>query len=175
MTAIPAARRILQQEETRSQAALSEATMTRFGAMANFLALYESTQHDFNLNGRYNIIATPYQFSDGYITYPFPFEVVDVLVFNGEENGTSGTTEIDVKWKPESSGVFATIFSTTPKFLFSAGANQFCRIGNAPTGFTSPILSKTQFAAWDYLRLDVLAAASGDVRGVFVKVFVRPI
>jgi len=175
MTAIPAARRILQQEETRSQAAVSEATLTRFGAMANFLALYEASQHDFNLNGRYNIIAAPYQFGDGYITYPFPFEIVDVMLFNGESNGSSGRTVIDVKWKPEASGAWATIFSTTPKFDWDASANSFCRIGNNPAKFTRPVLSKAQFAAYDYLRLDMLEHPVGDVRGVFVKVFIRPI
>lgn len=175
MTALVGARKILQQEEVRSQAALSEATMARFGQMANFLALYELAQHDFNLNGRYNILATPYQFADGYITYPFPFEIVDILLFNGEVNGSSGTTEIDVKWKPEASGSFATIFSTTPKFAFNGAANSFCRIGSAPANFTSPVLSKSTFAAYDYLRLDVLTACVGDVRGVFAKVFIRPI
>jgi hypothetical protein len=175
MTAISDRKFIMQQEETKFNSAVSESLVSRMGAVTNFIVNRELTQHDFNLNGKYNIIPAPYQFGDGYITYPFPFEIVDVMLFTGEAVGTSGTTEIDVKWKPESSGSFATIFSTTPKVTGSSPINRFVRVGGpGVTGMNRPVLSKTTFNAYDYLRLDVLQHRAGNVNGIFLKIFVRP-
>ena len=165
---------LIQQEETKFQAAVSESVMSRVGSMNNFLANRENSQHDFNLNGKFNIIATPYQFGDGYITYPWPWEIVDVFLFTGELVGTSGTSEIDVKWIAEGGVSYASIFSTTPKFTSSASPNRWVRIGQVVTGFTAPVLSKSTFDAYDTLRLDVLQTTVGDVNGLFVKIFVRP-
>lgn len=176
MTAIPASRQIIQQEETRSQAAVSESTMTRMGAMNNFLALKECTAHDFNLNGAYNIVNTPNLAIDGPITYPFNFEIVAAIIYAGNGMGSSGTTEIDVKWKPETGGSFASIFSTTPKFDSTATPFDSARNGaTPPTGFTAPVLAKTTFNAFDILHLDLLQAQLGPVNGVYLKLFIRPI
>lgn len=174
MTDVTAERNLLQEEECRSNAAVSEATMTRFAAMANFLALREFTQHDFNLNGKYNMVTIPNLNVDGYVTYPFAWEIIDILLITGSANGSSGTTEIDLKWKPEASGSFATIFSTTPKFTSSAGAGAVARIGQAAANMTAPVLSKTQFDAYDIVKLDILQAVAGTVNGCFIKLFIRP-
>jgi len=165
---------LIQQEETKFQAAVSESVMSRVGAVNNFIVNRENSQHDFNLNGAYNIFAPPFYFGDGYITYPWPFEIVDVLLFTGETIGTSGTTEVDLKWKPEIGGTYQSIFSTTPKFDTTAAINDFTRQGKVSTGFIAPVLSKSQFDAFDVLKLDVLQTISGPVNGLFVKVFVRP-
>lgn len=175
MTAITESRAIIQIEETRAQAAVSESTMTRMGAMNNFLALREFTQHDFNINGVYNLVTLPCIALDGFVTYPFAFEIFDVIIYSGSGIGSSGTTELDLKWKPENSGVFASIFTTTPKFNSGAAASSSARLGNAQTGFTSPILSKSTFAAYDTLRFDLLSAMVGDVDGAYLKIFIRPI
>lgn len=175
MTDIVGRRRILQQEEVRSNAAVSESTMSRFGAMANFLALYECSQHDFNLNGSYNILETPFQFGDGFITYPFPFEIVDVILFSGELNGSGGSTEVDIKWRSESGPTFESIFTTKPKFTNAVTPNDFTRVdGPTKTGFTKPVINKKLFNAYDILMLSVETAVEGMARGVFVKVFIRP-
>lgn len=177
MADITPRRNQIQQEETRFQAAVSESTMSRVGAGINFINTAQMTQHDFNLNGRFNIIVAPYQFGDGYITYPYAFEIVHCMLFTGEDVGTGGTTEIDIKWAPEDgSSPYASIFSTTPKFTSAASPNTMVRNGGpGQTGMTAPILSKSQFDAYDVLRLDVLQTTTGPVNGVFVKLFIRPI
>jgi hypothetical protein len=175
MTDIVGSRQFIQEEEVKAQAAVSESTMTRMGSMLNFIAAKEFTQHDFNLNGAYNIIPTPNLAVDGYVTYPFDFEIIDVLVFIGDVQGTSGTTEIDLKWRAEGGGAYASIFSTTPKFTYLAATGLFTRVGVAPAHFTAPVLSKTTFAAYDAIRLDVLTAVAGAAKGCFVKLFIRPI
>jgi len=175
MTDITPQRLLIQIEETRSKAAVSESTMTRMGAMNNFLALKECSQHDMNLNNAYNIIATPNLAIDGFLTFPFNFEIVEAYIFSGSSTGSGGTTNLDVKWKPQASGSYASIFSTTPKFAGgTAPAFGSANTTFADTGFTSPVLSKTQFNANDILRFDLLGAATGDVNGAYLKLFIRP-
>lgn len=174
MSDITPERLMIQQEETRSQAAVSESTMSRVGGAINFINTRHIYQHDWNLNGKYNSVVTPNVGLDGFITYPFAFEIVQFMLFSGENVGSGGITEIDVKWKPELSGAFASIFSTTPKFTNAAGANESIRIGQSRTGWTAPVLSKTEFDAYDILRFDLLQAVSGDPNGAFAKVWIIP-
>lgn len=175
MTALNPVRNIIQQEETRFEAAVSEGTLGRVGETLNLISLRQCNQADFNLNGKYNIIATPFYFGDGYITYPFPWEIVDVLLFTGENTGSSGTSEFDIKWIAEAGVSYASICSTTPKYTSSAPVNRMCRIGaTPPAGMTSAVLSKTQFDAYDIVKLDVLQAVAGSVNGAYIKIFTRP-
>lgn len=168
-------RYMIQQEETRAQAAVSESTMSRVGSSVNFINTKHIYQHDWNLNGRYNIVTPPNLALDSYITYPFPYEILEFMVFSGDAMGSSGITELDVKWKPELSGTYQSIFSTTPKLTSAAGAFESIRQGQTRTGWTAPVLSKTQFDAYDILRLDLLQAQAGNPNGVFAKVWIRPI
>lgn len=175
MTDISDRKYIIQQEETKFDAAVSESVYTRVGAVTNFLANREVTQADFNLNGKYNIVPTPHIAADGFITYPFDFEIISVMFFTGDEVGSSGTTEVDLTWRPETGGAFQSIFSTTPKITGSAAALRYVRNGGpSVSGMVNPVLSKTTFNAYDYIKLDVLQTRSGSVEGLFVKIFVRP-
>lgn len=165
---------IIQSEETQFEAAVSESVMQRMGSMNNFLANREMTAHNFNLNGFINVTPTPFFFGDGYITYPFPFEIVDFLLYSGDQVPTLGTVEVDAKWIPEGPGAYASLLTTTPKFDETAEANRHIRIGATRTGFVAPVLSKTQFDAYDTIRIDVLQSGDDDTNGAFVKIFVRP-
>lgn len=174
MTAIAPRKYTIQTEETTAQAATSESVFTRVGATNNFLAERELDQKDFNLNGLYNIIMINSD-CDGKITYPYPFEIVTLGIYNGSINGSSGLTELDVKWKPQNSGAFSSIFTTTPKFTSAAAADSSCFVGQSVAGFTAPVLLKTTFAAYDQLRIDILQTVVGTVDYAGIKIFSRPI
>ena len=166
---------MIQIEETRSQAAVSESVMTRVGGGINFINTAHVYQHSWKLNGFYNVGGAPNLALDGYITYPYAFEIVDVFLFNGSVIGSSGTTEVDVKWKPELSGAYQSIFSTTPKADSTSAAFGHIRIGQTATGFTAAVLDKSTFDPYDVLRFDLLQAMAGDPEGLELKTWIRPI
>ena len=166
---------MIQNEETKFKAAVSESLAQRVGSVTNFIVNRENSQHDFNLNGQYNIIDTPYYLGDGYISYPWAFEIVDVIMYLGDATGTSGFTELDIKWTDDTESVsYTTIFSTKPKAAPTAVPYSSVRIGQTKTGWTPAVLSKSTFAAYDKLRVDVTDAMGGPVNGVYLKLFIRP-
>ena len=145
MADITEVRNMIQQEETAPQAAVSESTMSRVGAGINFVNKRHYYNHDFNLNGFYAVV--PVQNGiDGFLTYPFAFEILDIVLKTGDSAGASGTTELDLKWKPLLSGSYASIFSTTPKYTPSAGAHATWKIGSSVTGTTAPYTSENSSA-----------------------------
>lgn len=171
-------RNIMQQEEVKADAAVSEATGSRIAGNINFVNLRHCFVHEFNLNGSYNRKNVPGRLGDGVLTYPWPFEIVDVVVVNPPIlGGLIGTpTEIDLLWAAEASGTFATIFSTTPKINGNAPDWGLVRVGGAaPTGMTAPVLSKTTFNAYDKVRCNMVTKlVANHTTGVFVRVFTRP-
>lgn len=174
MADIPEQRFMIQLEETRPQAALTEAVQTRMGAATNFINKRHYYIKEFCINGQYSLI-NPNLNIDGGFTYPWPFEIVDIIIKLGDTVGTGGLTELDLKWRPENTGSFASIFSTTPKWNSTASAGNQSRLGNAPTGFTQHVLSKTTFAAYDQIRLDQLQAITTNGFSYSVTIFTRPI
>jgi len=168
-------RKLIQVEETKPQAAISESLMTRVGAGINFINKRHLYQHDWHLNGQYNIVATPNFGLDGFITYPFPFQIIDVQVFTGENVGTGGITEIDIQWTPDDiAPAYQSIFDITPKFDSTVNTFESIRLGQTKSGWTTHTLNKTLFDAYDILKLDLLSAVDGMPNGVFVKLFIRP-
>ena len=174
MTDISPERKMIQQEETKPQAAVTESVMSRVGAGINFINTKHLYIKEFCVNGKYNII--PLNLSiDGFLTYPFNFEILDIVLKLGPATGSSGLSELDLKWKPEASGSFQSIFSTTPKWDANAPADGSVRLGVSRTGFTTPVLSKTTFNAYDLIKLDQLQAMNGSVNSYFLTLFIRPI
>ena len=174
MTDLSPARKQIQVEETKDQAAASQATMSRVGQGINFINTRHSYQHDWHLNGPYNIIPAPQFGIDGLITYAFNFELLDFMLIVGSLNGTSGTTEIDIKWRPENGVTWTSIFSVTPKFTWEALPFDTIRTGQVVANMTAPVLDKTIFDAYDQLRLDVIQEVDGSIEGLFAKAFMRP-
>lgn len=171
---IPEAREMVYIEDTRFRAAVSEAIMKKFGAIANFLFKRHIEKKDLYINGIYNGITLPFNDIDGGIIFEYPVEIVNVYIKN-RSAGSGGTTELDIKWKPQLTGSWATIFGTTPKITSTAASNQMCGIGQTITGFTAAVLSKTQFDAGDMLRLDLLQAMTGNPNGCAIIIHYRPI
>ena len=174
MTQIAPQRILIQTEEVAANAATASSTFNRVGATANFINLYQANMREFMINGGYGAALIPFLGTEGIVKFPYPWELVDVYIYSGEVTSGSGTTILDLKWKPFSSGSYATIFSTTPKFTASAAAFETCGIGQTKTGFTAPILSKTTFAAHDQIRLDLLGAVANGF-GCGIGITFRPI
>ena len=174
MSNITPERILIQQEETKFRAAVSESTLSRVGATSNFINLYQLDTIDFKVNGPYNVSVLPNIQFDGLVSFPFKFEVLYAAIYTGPTTASSGTTELDIKWKPYASGAYASIYSTTPKFNATAAASDLVYNGSSKTGFTVPVLSKTQFDAWDLLRFDILQGVVGNQEGCGLKLFWRP-
>jgi len=166
---------LIQAEEVSYKSAVSEATLYRVAATNNFIAKRQLDTIDFKANGPYNRGPFPNIQFDGIVSFPFAFEIVYAMIYTGPTTASGGTTELDIKWKPYSSGGYASIFSTTPKFTASAAASDAVFNGSSKTGFTAPTLNKTTFAAWDLLRFDLLQGVSGTQEGCGLKLFWRPI
>lgn len=175
MTDLSPARKQIQAEEVKPNAAVSESLMTRLGQGINFINTRHVYQHSFHLNYEYNTEEVPSLGIDGYMTYPFPFRIIEVQVMSGSENGGAGFTELDLKWAADGDATYESIFTTTPKFTNAVQPNDTIRTGQTKTGWTAPVVTKTDFAAFDKIKLDLLNQLDGDVNGVFLKIFVIPI
>jgi len=163
MANIPGARLFVDENDTKYKASVSEATLYKVGATNNFIIERQNNSREFVINGDYGGIATPNIGVDGIIRYAYNWEIVDIYIFNGESVTGSGVTSLDVKWKPFSSGSYASIFSTIPSFDTTSATFETCGIGQIKTGFTAPVLQKTQFDAYDQLRIDLLSAITAGV------------
>jgi len=173
MADIVSERILIQQEETKFRAAVSESTLSRVGATTNFINNYQANMREFMINGPYGKIATPNLGVDGIVKFPFNWQLVDIYIYSGETVAGTGTTELDIKWKPFASGSYATIFSTKPKFINTAAAFETCGLLQTKTGFTAPVLSKTNFDAHDQLRIDIIQALTLGV-GCGIGITFRP-
>ena len=174
MADITAERKMIQQEETAPQAAVTESVMSRVGGGINFINTRHYYVKEFCVNSYYNAFV-PNLSIDGSFTYPWAFEIVEIVVKVGDIVGVSGLSEIDLKWKPETTGTYASIFTTTPKWDATVAPDSSVRLGVVRTGWTAPVLLKTQFAAYDSIKLDLLQALVGEVDSFFVTIFTRPI
>jgi hypothetical protein len=163
MANIPPARSFVDENDTKYKAAVSEATLYKVGATNNFIIERQNNSREFVINGAYGVIGTPNLGVDGIIRYAYDWELVDIYIFNGETNVGGGSTSLDVKWKPFSSGSYASIFSSIPFFTSASASFETCGIGQSKTGFSAPVLQKTQFNAYDQLRIDILSALSGGI------------
>lgn len=173
MADIVAERKMIQQEETKPQAAVTESVMSRVGAGINFINTKHYYIKEYCVNGKYNIIL-PNLSIDGFFTYPWAFEISDLILKLGSATGDGGLSEIDLKWKPEVGGTWQSIFATTPKWDVNAPADSSVRLGVSRTGFTTPVLAKTQFDPYDQIKLDILQGMTGEVNSFFLTVFTRP-
>ena len=164
----------LQAEEVAYRSSVSEATLSRVGSSVNFINYYQHDKRDLFANGRYNIMPSYPQLGvDGLVIFEYAVQILNVYIWNGIA-GSGGTTELDVKWKPQASGSYASMFSTTPKITSTAASYSICGVGDTVTGFTAPILSKTNFDAKDVLRLDIMGAMTGTVEGCGIIIHYRP-
>lgn len=166
MTDVTESRVILQEEELKFNASVSEATMFRIGQTHNFIAKRQYDSHSFHFNGLVGNLKD-FNNQDGVMPVLFDMEIVSICLFVGT-TGTSGDTELDVEWFDASSSNQGSIFTTKP--IISAAASNsaylFKRFTDStllsdPTGATQPVLSKSEFDAGDILRAKITDNASG--------------
>lgn len=166
MVAITDSRNIIQQEEMRYRAAVSENTMTRIGATANFISNRQYDSHSYHLNGPislFPVAAGP----DGVFVFLFDAEITGFSYYIGE-TGASGSIIVDVHRITSGGTDSGTIFSTRPEIASSAANGSLTTRREVdsttltnPTGHTLAVLSTTQVNAGDALRLDLDQTGSG--------------
>lgn len=176
MSDITAERKMIQNEETAPQAAVSESTMTRVGAAINFINTKQDKQFYFGAGGAFSNLSTPYTDLGAQEVFNVDSEITNLGVRFGEA-GSAGTTEFDIKWRPaDDSAAWASIFSTTPKVANTAPNNSVFdanAVSPLPSGCTAPVLSKTVFDAGDKLRCDLITTATGARDNIMIITF-RP-
>lgn len=184
MADIARLRRNVQAEEVAYKSAVSESTWTKIGGAVNFINDLQYKHFEFGFikaisssgSPTYNVFTAPLVISD-LEQFPSNSEIVGIALQHST-SGSSGTTELDIRWAASNSGTFASIFSTTPKVASTAPTDaQFDTFGNAttPSGCTVPVLSKTTFAAGDVLRCHALSLMSGNPNGFTMRIYYRPI
>lgn len=178
MSSIPPKRLDIQQEESRFRFAVSESIAFKLGSSINFVNHRQFDQKEFFLNGPYGEVASPPVLGlDGLYVFPFDAEIINIATFN-LVNGSSGTTELDVKLATTSGGAFTSMFATTPKIDSSAGDNAFFLAyiiadiptgqswtpnPSLPTGTSGGILTSVPFpvSAGNAIRVDLLDRMPG--------------
>lgn len=178
MSDVPASREMIQVEDCTYRSAVSEAMMLKVGGQCNFLNTRHIETREFCLNGIYNGVVPNLDIDGGFI-FEFDAEIVDIFIKN-RTAGSSGTTELDVKWKPQGSGAWTTIFDAstggvTPKITSSAAAGEACGIGDMVAGFVAAVPTKTKFVARSMLKCDLLQAMAGNPTGAVLVVHYRPV
>lgn len=154
--------------------AVSESFAQRLASGINFINLYQHSEKQFFLNGRYNIAGTPQLGVDGLVIFDFNAEIINAWMFNLVA-GSGGTTELDAKLATASGGSFASIFSTTPKIASTAGANRWVgKDSTAQTGVTKPVLGTTLIDAGSAIRFDLLQAQTGNPENCGLLLHYRP-
>lgn len=161
-TLVPDLKKFIVGLEIQSAAAVSEATWRKISGMINFIGHRTHQEKNFYVNGPYSVVATPQTSVDGLTFFEFDAEIFNVWVYNITA-GSGGTTELDIKIKPKSSGSFTSIFSTTPKITSAAASNIFFEVGDTGTGITAPVLTSNPLSVnrGDALRLDLIQAMTG--------------
>lgn len=182
MAEITAAKNNIQQEEVQYKAAISESTFTKIGGSINHINTYQNNFFEFGFLKGVTSSGSP-TYNQGF-SVPITISDAEVFVDAAEiykisichsTSGSGSTTELDIQWAAAGSGSWASIFSTTPKVASTASSDMTWATGlSAPTGLTSPVLSKTTFAAGDRLRCRAVTLQTGTPNGFMIKLFYRP-
>ena len=183
MSEITAARYNIQVEEVQYSSAVSESTFNKIGGSINHINTYQNNFLEFGFlkaispNGTptYNQGQSVPAVMSGIEPFIDSCEIYKVALIHGT-SGSSGTSELDIEWAAHGSGTWATIFSTTPKATSSTASNTSWVTGlAAPTGITTPVLSKTTFAVGDRLRCKVVTLQVGSPNEFMLRIFYRPL
>ncbi|MBO9666957.1 MAG: hypothetical protein J7501_09105 [Bdellovibrio sp.] len=176
MGVVESIRSMFYDEEVRFRSSVSESLMAKIARSVNFINTAHTERAVFTLSGNYspaNPGSLPFLGIDQSIIFAKNSEIVAVNIWN-RKTGATGTTELDIKWKPQVGGVWQSIFSTTPKFNSSVADFTACGIGDTVAGFVAPVLTKTNYDAKDMIRMDLLQAVSGQPNGCSLEIIYRP-
>jgi hypothetical protein len=170
----------IQVEETRYNAAVSEAVAQRLGKSINFINKRQYQAKTFQINGPYGGIGVPVLGIDGAWGMFNNSEIVGLLLYNLTA-GASGTLEIDLKKITQSGATPTSIFTTTPKLSYTSGDNAYLFYDflnsvalENPTGATQPVLVSTDLDAGDLIRCDLLSVQAASARNAGIVIYYRP-
>lgn len=166
-------RRTPQVEEFAYKEAVSEAVLIKMAQSVAFINAYQHSEKQFFLNGKYNSVSAPQYAVDGLVVFEYDAEILNAYMFH-HIGGSDGTTTLDIKRATSPGGAFSSIFSTTPKITSSASDYVWIGVGDSVSGCTAPVLSVTEVSAGDALRVDLLAAQTGDVENCGIIIHYRP-
>lgn len=156
-------KKLIYEEEVKYRAAVSESTWYKIGGTLNFLLNKNHQEKSFYLNGAYSGWTTPRTFADGLSVFAYDAEIFAITMYNLNA-GSSGTTEIDLKLKPQLSGAFTSIFTTTPKITYQAG-QAWVSTGDTINYCTAPVLtsgaSPLQVNKGDGICIDLISSQVG--------------
>lgn len=180
MSDIVGRRVIIQQEETKYRAAVSEATLSRVGAVTNFISEKQYDSRGFFLNGPYGGSAGSTGV-DGAWGILFDIEIVGIMMFNLVAGDFGTTTTLDIRrWTATNTGN-TSIFSTKPEITGSAPNNTylFLDLANSVTledpilGRTMPVMATTQLNAGDMLTMNIDSAMT-NAQNCGILIYYRP-
>lgn len=178
---VPAEKNLLVDEDVKTGASASEATMTKAAGNIHKALLEGCRSMHFMANGRYSVTAFPENAVDREWIVPFNCEIVMIRAFS-KTAGVSGSTEVDIE-KKQPGGAWATIFSTRPAIPFGAGddgeiVQEFLPSVNpvfASAGCIAPVLVSTEMDQYDILRMNFVDKQQGPlVEGFGIEILVRP-
>jgi hypothetical protein len=166
MAEISGARVLITEEEMITGAAASEGAMNHVGGSLNLVLNNEVACYRWTMNGPYFNGGSPQTKVDGEYILMRPMTLVGVHMYN-QVAGASGTLELDVLRLP-SGGGSASIFSTTPKLVYTSGndSTMFRDFVSGttpwnPAGCTVPVLAISDFNTHDKLVLNIQQIQSG--------------
>jgi len=160
MTAVPPSRQIMQLEELRFRAAVSEATAQKLGSSVNFFLEEIYEQKAWFVNGGYGVLSTPFVGIDGMEFMFTNATLIDAFMFI-KTAGSSGSTSLDIKYATTPGGSFTSIFSTPPSINYQAGNYAWVYVGSSFANTTAPILGTTSLLQGTALRCDILSSQGG--------------
>jgi len=177
-TLVTPARNNIYIEGSQFRNAISEDLMQRFGASINFINAYQYYQFYFGMMGPYggSTVTFPYNGMGTEEIFNYDATIVNIWIYSGTA-GTSGPTEIDIKYAPKNSSSYTTIFSTKPNVTNSAASGVIFDMNGdvtLPSGCTRPVLSTVNFSAGDHLRFDPQTIMNGNAADFQVQIFWRP-
>jgi len=155
MAIVTPLKKMIQEIEIKYRSAVSESTWRKITGSINFINTYQYLTKQFPINGEYDF-ATGDTFVDGIQVFEFDAEIINVWAYNCV-NGTSGTTQLDLKVKPKTGGSFTSILSVKPSITTASGGFVHFGVGDTKTGCTAPVLSTTNVNAGDAIRIDVIS------------------
>ncbi len=177
MTQITEKRNIIQIEETKYRAAVSESTFTRVGASLNHVMVKQHDKHTFNFNGPYSIALGVG--NDGLFIFNVDMEITFISMSNITK-GTGGSTTLDIHWLSGSGVDNGSIFSVKPRIGVGSPNNAYWLkdVVNktniiTSTDSTTPTFTKTTFNAGDAIRCDLDAVMSA-AENLSLNLYFRP-
>jgi hypothetical protein len=157
---LPAAQSFMTLDNTGAIAAPWTVDNSTIKIVSNQLVASTQAEHDWELNGAYASLTYPQNNIDAIFFAQTAVTINSVFIYSGT-NGTTGTTEFDLKYKTSPSGSFSSILSTTGKIA----ATSTIAIGGIVTTGTGPFTATVTLANHGFVTGDSVTIAGATPAG----------